>query len=215
MNDDIDISDLFYNISQSKFVLTNRNKFRLIIMSKNDENTIKKLYMIEKNTFYIAKDLNYSGFLKRINKAYLILILYDKKDKRIISYLIASKIDKNAISIDSLVVIQPFRRLGIGKSMIETLKFLLKKEGKVNYIFVITLYEKRLINFYSSLKFKILKNDSYKKYKVLCIKLLNFLKNQFKEENIKAKINLQNIQEGILRDMFGEGYHGVIFICEI
>ncbi len=215
MNDDIDISDLFYNISQSKFVLTNRNKFRLIIMSKNDENTIKKLYMIEKNTFYIAKDLNYSGFLKRINKAYLILILYDKKDKQIISYLIASKIDKNAISIDSLVVIQPFRRLGIGKSMIETLKFLLKKEGKVNYIFVITLYEKRLINFYSSLKFKILKNDSYKKYKVLCIKLLNFLKNQFKEENIKAKINLQNIQEGILRDMFGEGHHGVIFICEI
>ena len=75
MNDDIDISDLFYNVSQSKFVLTNRNKFRLIIMSKNDENTIKKLYMIEKNTFYIAKDLNYSGFLKRINKAYLILIL--------------------------------------------------------------------------------------------------------------------------------------------
>ena len=99
--------------------------------------------------------------------------------------------------------------------MIETLKFLLKKEGKVNYIFVITLYEKRLINFYSSLKFKILKSSSYKKYKVLCIKLLNFLKNQFKEENIKAKINLQNIQEGILRDMFGEGHHGVIFICEI
>jgi len=200
-------------ILQNKFTSEDKfeDKFKLIILPRNNEEIIKKLYVMEKNTFYIAKDLNYSGFVERINNSYLTLILYDKKDKKIISYLVTSKINKNTISIDSIVVAKSFRRLGIGKFMFEVLKFLIKiKNNKIRHIITVTLYDEQLINFYYSLGFKILKIDHSNKN--LIYKFINTLENQIKKENIKAKINLQNIHEGILKDMFGRGAHGVILI---